>query len=109
ASAPAVASAPADIAPSADATATGLQAPTDAIDADLADLESVLGTTVRVGGLVVDVRADGVTLDDGTATAPIILIGEATSLLGLVEPSDAVNVIGRGERHVDDGLDHIGD
>ena len=94
----------AGIAPSADATATGLQAPTDAIDADLADLESVLGTTVRVGGLVVDVRADGFTLDDGTATAPIILIGEATSLLGLVEPSDAVNVTGRVERHVDDGL-----
>jgi len=98
------ASSPADIAPSADAIATGLQAPTDAIDADLADLESVLGTTVRVGGLVVDVRADGFTLDDGTATAPIILIGEATSLLGLVEPSDAVNVTGRVERQVDDGL-----
>ena len=39
----------------------------DADDADLGDLAAFVGRIVRVGGLVVDLRADGFTLDDGTA------------------------------------------
>ncbi len=85
------------------ALATGLQQP-PGIDADLADLDSLIGETVRVGGLVVDLRPDGFTLDDGTATARIVVGGEASSLVDLVEPSDAVNVTGRVERRPDDEL-----
>jgi hypothetical protein len=54
-----------------------------------------VGRTVRVGGLVVDLRADGFTLDDGTATGRIILAGVALDALSLVEPEDALNAIGR--------------
>ena len=85
--------------------AAGASAPTDTadvLDADLADLASVLGTTVRVGGLVLDVRPDGFLLDDGTAHAPVVLRGDAADWIPLVEPEDAINVIGRAER-VDDG------
>ena len=71
-------------------------------DADLADLASIVGDTVRVGGLVVDVRLDGFTLDDGTAHAPIVLRDEAADWIPLIEPEDAINVIGRVER-LDDG------
>ncbi|MFL5685187.1 MAG: lamin tail domain-containing protein [Chloroflexota bacterium] len=85
------------------ATAAGPQ-PGAAIDADLVDLESVLGDTVRVGGLVVDLRSNGFTLDDGTATAAIILAGEASTLADLVEPADAVNVTGRVKRQADGEL-----
>ena len=49
------------------ATANGETVP----DADLADLGSIVGRTVRVGGLVVDIRPDGFVLDDGTAHAPV--------------------------------------
>lgn len=87
-----------------DAVANAAQHPTSGVDADLADLQSVLGETVRVGGLVVELRPDGFTLDDGTATAPIVLAGEASSFVDLIEPSDAVNVTGRVERRPDDGL-----
>ncbi|MBA2300572.1 MAG: hypothetical protein H0W22_07340, partial [Chloroflexi bacterium] len=71
-------------------------------DADLADLGSIVGMTVRVGGLVVDVRPDGFVLDDGTAHAPVVLRDEATDWIPLIEPDDAINVIGRVER-LDDG------
>ena len=59
-------------------------------------------TTVRVGGLVVDVRPDGFVLDDGTAHAPVVLRDEAADWIPLIEPEDAINVIGRVER-LDDG------
>lgn len=62
--------------------------------ADLADLESLVGSTVRVGGLVVDLRPDGFTLDDGTATGRIVLVGPAADWIDLVEPEDAINVTG---------------
>ena len=71
-------------------------------DADLADLASIVGDTVRVGGLVVDVRPDGFTLDDGTAHAPVVLRDEAADWIPLIEPEDAINVIGQVER-LDDG------
>ena len=67
-------------------------------DADLADLASILGKTVRVGGLVLDVRPDGFVLDDGTAHAPVVLRDQAAEWVALVEPGDAINVVGRVER-----------
>jgi hypothetical protein len=71
-------------------------------DADLADLASVDGTTVRVGGLVLELRPDGFVLDDGTAHAAITLRDDATEWIALIEPGDAINVVGRVER-LDDG------
>jgi hypothetical protein len=47
-----------------------------------------------VGGLVVDLRPDGFTLDDGTAVGRVILTGEAGASLDLIEPGDAINVVG---------------
>ena len=64
-------------------------------DADLIDLASLDGVTVRVGGIVGDLLPDGFLLDDGTAVGPVLLHGEAADLLPLVEPGDAVNVTGR--------------
>ena len=56
------------------ATATAVPA---APDADLDDLGRFVGRLVRVGGLVVDLRPDGFTLDDGTAIGRIVLRGAA--------------------------------
>jgi hypothetical protein len=67
-------------------------------DADLADLASIVGATVRVGGLVLDLRPDGFVLDDGTAHAAIVLRDHAAEWISLVEPGDAINVVGRVER-----------
>jgi hypothetical protein len=67
-------------------------------DADLADLDGLIGQTVRVGGLVVELRPTGFTLDDGTAVGVITLSGEAAETLVLIEPGDAINVIGRVAR-----------
>ncbi|HEY7703167.1 MAG TPA: OB-fold nucleic acid binding domain-containing protein, partial [Candidatus Limnocylindrales bacterium] len=72
-----------------------------AIDLDLADLESALGSTVRVGGLVVDLSEDGFDLDDGTATGRVALRGDALDALALIEPADAINATGRVERQSD--------
>ena len=61
------------------------------------DLAPFAGKLVRVGGLVVDLRTDGFTLDDGTAIGRIVLRGAALELLPLIEPDDALNAIGRVE------------
>jgi len=63
-------------------------------DADLVDLAAHLGQVVRVGGLVVDLGQTGFTLDDGSATGRIELIGPAADMLALIEPDDAINVVG---------------
>jgi hypothetical protein len=76
----------------------------EAADADLADLETLLGARVRVGGLVVDLRPDGFTLDDGTAVGRVVLIGEAASSIDLIEPGDAINVIGMVTSQPDGGM-----
>jgi outer membrane biosynthesis protein TonB len=76
----------------------------DAIDADIVDLETLLGSTVRVGGLVGELRPDGFTLDDATATGRIVLNGQAAELISLVEPGDAINATGRVERQTDGEL-----
>jgi hypothetical protein len=67
------------------------------VDVDLVELDRWAGKTVRVGGLVVDLAADGFTLDDGTAVASVILDGAAAEYLALIEPEDPLNVIGRVE------------
>ena len=63
-------------------------------DADLADLAAVDGRTVRVGGLVTELLADGLGLDDGTALGRVVLRDAALDLLPLIEPGDAINVVG---------------
>ena len=70
-------------------------------DADLVDLASVVGRLVRVGGLVVDLRPDGFSLDDGTAIGRVVLRGPALDRLALIEPDDALNAIGRVEATAD--------
>jgi hypothetical protein len=66
-------------------------------DRDLVDLEVNIGETIRVGGIVVDLRPTGFSLDDGTAIGAIDLDGAAADLRALVEPGDAINVVGRVE------------
>jgi hypothetical protein len=56
---------------------------------------------VRVGGLVVELRPEGFTLDDGTATGIVVLEGTALEAITLVEPDDAINAIGRVESTAD--------
>ena len=53
-----------------------------------------LGGTVRVGGLVTAVDAGGIRLDDGTATARVVLEGAAADLASLLQPGDALNATG---------------
>jgi hypothetical protein len=62
------------------------------------DLAAHVGRTIRVGGLILELRADGLLLDDGTASGPVILRGAALELLALLEPEDAINATGRVER-----------
>ncbi len=62
---------------------------------ELSQLGEHAGERVRVGGLVVALVGDGFTLDDGSATGRIVLTGEAAAFLGLIEPGDAIELIGR--------------
>ncbi len=66
-------------------------------DADLADLPTLDGRVVRVGGLVTGVEDGGIRLDDGTATARIVLAGSAADLLPMLRPGDALNATGTVE------------
>jgi hypothetical protein len=66
-------------------------------DVDLANLADALGEQVRVGGLVTDLEPRGVRIDDGTASALVVLKDEAAQLLPLIEPTDAVNASGTVE------------
>ncbi len=63
-------------------------------DVDLRDIAAHLGHRVRVGGLVTVVGAGGVRLDDGTSGALLVLEGDATDLLTVLEPGDALNATG---------------
>ena len=71
-------------------------------DADLSDLAALEGRTVRVGGLVTDLTADGFRLDDGTAVGTVVLEDAAAAAGSLIEPGDAINVVGRVAR-LEDG------
>jgi hypothetical protein len=50
---------------------------------------------VRVGGLVTELLRDGFRLDDGTTVGRVVLADGAIDSLPLIEPGDAINVIGR--------------
>jgi hypothetical protein len=63
-------------------------------DIDLVELASALGDQVRVGGLVTELEPTGVRIDDGTATALVVLEEEAADLLPLIQPDDAINASG---------------
>jgi len=64
------------------------------IDADLADLADLADREVRVGGLVTAVEDGSIRLDDGTATARVVLAGSAADLLPMLRPGDALNATG---------------
>jgi hypothetical protein len=84
-----------------DATASADPSPRAIVDADVTDLAAFVGRTVRIGGLVVDLGADGFTIDDGTAIGRVVLRDAALELLALVEPDDALNAIGMVEASAD--------
>ncbi len=71
--------------------------PPSGADVTLADLATRVGVVVRVGGLVTAVEPDAFRLDDGTATARIVLEGPAVEFAVLLQPGDAVNAIGTPE------------
>ena len=56
-----------------------------------------MGEQVRVGGLVTDLEPRGIRIDDGTASALVVLEGDAAQLLPLIEPTDALNASGTVE------------
>ena len=70
-------------------------------DADLAALAGHVGVRVRVGGLIVEVAADGIVLDDGTGHGRVAFEGAAAEYLPLLEPADAINVTGTVRRRAD--------
>jgi hypothetical protein len=61
---------------------------------DLAALGEHVGQSVRVGGLVVELLADGFRLDDGTSVGTVVLSGEALDALPMLEPGDALDAVG---------------
>jgi hypothetical protein len=67
-------------------------------DTDLAALGEHLGAQVRVGGLVTAVAADGVDLDDGSATGHLVFRGDAVELLPYLRTGDAIAATGRVEQ-----------
>jgi len=73
----------------------------DVPHANLAELAQFEDQMVLVGGLVTEDRADGFRLDDGTAVATVRLIDGAAEWIALVEPGDAINVVGRVEAAAD--------
>ncbi len=70
-------------------------------DIDLRDLAAHVGERVRVGGLVSDIRSDGILLDDGTATGRVVLDGDAADLATLLQPGDALTATGTPEARGD--------
>jgi hypothetical protein len=65
------------------------------LDVDLGELAEHVDTVVRVGGLVVALESGAIVVDDGTGRGRVVLRGEATAYLPLIEPEDAVNATGR--------------
>ena len=76
-------------------------------DADLAALAAHVGERVRIGGLIVEVVADGIVLDDGTAHGRVALEGAAAEYLALLEPADAINVTGVVRRSPTGGFEVV--
>jgi hypothetical protein len=64
------------------------------VDIDIADLAAHTGSTVRIGGLVVGIDTNGLSVDDGTEIGRVVLEGAAADYLALIDPGDAINAIG---------------
>jgi hypothetical protein len=73
-----------------------------ALDVELAELSEHLGERVRVGGLATLLGTDRIEIDDGTATAAIVLPAEAIDLGAEIVVGEPLNAVGRvvpdGER-----------
>ncbi len=67
---------------------------TASVSADASALATMVGRSVRVGGLVVSTDANGLVLDDGTGTVRLELAGDARSLLPLMQAGDAIGASG---------------
>jgi hypothetical protein len=87
----------AGVGPGPGAGTTGSGTGPSPTDIDIAEMRDHVGTLVRVGGLVADLRSDGFDLDDGTAIGRIVLSGPALDQLPLIETGDALNAIGTVE------------
>jgi hypothetical protein len=61
---------------------------------ELVELAEHEGALVRVGGLVVSATPARVVLDDGTATAAILLPADASVLAADLRPEDPLNAVG---------------
>jgi hypothetical protein len=70
-------------------------APSGPPDIDIATLGEHDGQIVRVGGIVTAVEPGAFLLDDGTAIGRIALGGDATTVLELLAPGDALDATGR--------------
>ena len=70
------------------------EAPTRVVDVEFATLATAIGRHVRVGGLVVEVRPDAVVVDDGSAQGLVLVAPDAASVLGVLQPGDALNAVG---------------
>jgi hypothetical protein len=79
-------------------TASSFRAAGTVVDVDIIDLDQHVGRAVRIGGLVMELGADGAVLDDGTATGRVVLADAAAEYLPLLEVGDAINATGTVER-----------
>lgn len=71
----------------------------------LADLASHDGQLVLVGGVVTRIDGQRLTIDDGSASAVVRLIGEASALTSVVAIGDLLNARGVVERNAAGGLE----
>ena len=71
----------------------------------LGDLAGADGETVTVGGTVVAIDGLRLTIDDGSASAVVRLVGDATSLAAVIGIGDLINATGRVERNAAGGLE----
>jgi hypothetical protein len=68
--------------------------PAAPLDIELGELGDHEGALVRVGGLVLSAAGTRIEIDDGTATAAIVLPPDATGLAGDVLRGDPLNAVG---------------
>ncbi len=87
------ASSPATV-PAAPAGVTTTARPDEPLDADLADLPTLVGRLVRVGGVIVAADVHQLTLDDGTAQATVRLPADAAASAPLATGT-AVTLVAR--------------
>jgi len=79
------------------------------IVAALADLSGYEGSPVAIGGWVSALEGTRVTLDDGSATAVVRLVGDAAGMAALIATGDLVNAMGVVQRTAAAGLEVVVD